>query len=161
MEIKAPENIQEKWHKQIKNTSSYFQKDLKKIFLAGSIDMGSAVNWQKTVISLLPNNIFLNPRRDDWDNSWEQKFSNANFYQQVNWELRALELSDHIFMHITKDSKAPITLLELGLYADSGKISISCEEGFWRKGNIEIIADKFNIPLFKGIEQHIFYLKNK
>ena len=56
-----------------------------KIFLAGSIDMGKAEDWQTRVADLLKNKsvILFNPRRDDWDSSWEQDIENINFRNQV------------------------------------------------------------------------------
>jgi len=43
--------------------------NIKGIFLAGSIEMGKAEDWQKKVESLLKNEniVIFNPRRDDWD----------------------------------------------------------------------------------------------
>lgn len=68
------------------------------IFLGGSIEMGNAIEWQKDVVdalSDLPVQL-LNPRRDDWDSSWEQTIDNPEFKKQVEWELNSLELSDII-----------------------------------------------------------------
>ena len=57
----------------------------KSIFLAGSIEMGIAESWQEKVVQELKNEpvIILNPRRDDWDSSWEQKIDNLQFREQV------------------------------------------------------------------------------
>lgn len=124
------------------------------MFLAGSIEMGVAENWQDTLSKYFENtyNIF-NPRRDNWDLSWKQSFENPQFYQQVNWELNALEKSDVIVMYFDPSTKSPISLLEFGLYARSGKLHVICPEGFWRKGNLEIVCDKYNIPIYENIEE--------
>ena len=45
------------------------------------------------------------------------------------------------------ESRAPISLLELGLTARSGKVVVGCPDGFWRKGNVEVICKRFGIPL--------------
>ena len=37
-------------------------------------------------------------------------------------------------------ARAPITLLELGLFARSGKLIVCCPDGYWRKGNIEVVS---------------------
>lgn len=70
------------------------------VFLAGSIEMGKAVDWQTRVTKALEDLdcVVLNPRRDDWDSSWEQKKENAQFRQQVEWELAALEHAQVIAM---------------------------------------------------------------
>ena len=119
------------------------------IFLAGSIDMGSAENWQDTVCDKLSkyNLTALNPRRDDWDSGWVQSIHNEQFREQVEWELAALESSDRIMLYLAPGTKSPISLLELGLFAHSGKLIVGCPEGYWRRGNVEIVCKKYNIPL--------------
>jgi len=125
------------------------------VFLAGSIEMGNAENWQERMeeyFAAKSDYTLLNPRRDDWDSAWEQKFENPHFYQQVNWELSALEKSDSIIMYLCAGTKSPISLLELGLYASSGKLLICCPDGFWRKGNVEVVAERYGIPLYENLE---------
>lgn len=48
--------------------------ELPSVFLAGSIEMGKAENWQIHVENLLEYTdcVIFNPRRDDWDSSWVQ-----------------------------------------------------------------------------------------
>ncbi|MEN2401367.1 nucleoside 2-deoxyribosyltransferase domain-containing protein [Flavobacterium sp. MC2016-06] len=138
-----------------------------KIFLAGTIDMGNSIDWQQKVIDdfqdfkTAKEIIILNPRRKDWDSSWTQTIENEQFNGQVNWELDALEKSDFIIMFLDKNSKSPISMLELGLFADSKKILVCCEEGFWRKGNIDIVCKRKEIPAFKTLEDLITALKSK
>lgn len=131
------------------------------IFLAGSIEMGKAIDWQTKIINSLTNyNItILNPRRNDWDTSWEQNIENPKFYEQVKWELDALNISDLIVMYFDPKTMSPIVLLELGLYATSKKLVVCCPQGFWRKGNVDIICNVNNIPQEKNIENLIKYIK--
>ena len=126
----------------------------KSVFLAGSIEMGVAENWQDRVGKFfhdLGYDIF-NPRREEWDSSWDQKFENPQFYQQVNWELNALESADLVIMYFDPSTKSPISLLELGLFARSGKLRVVCPDGFWRKGNVEITCNYYKIPLHNNLE---------
>jgi hypothetical protein len=44
-------------------------------------------------------------------------------------------------------------LLELGLYAPSGKMVVCCPEGFYRRGNVQIVCDRFGIELVDTMEQ--------
>lgn len=122
------------------------------IFLGGSIEMGTAENWQeKFVLQFKDADFrFLNPRRDDWDSSWIQDISNPQFNEQVNWELDALEFSDLIIFYFDPNTKSPITLMELGLFAQSGKVIVCCPNGFWHKGNVEVVCKKFNIPFVQA-----------
>ena len=129
------------------------------VFLAGSIDMGKAVDWQSRACSIMdsyPNNyVVYNPRRDDWDSSWDQVLGDNEFTRQVRWELQMLDEADIILMHITKESLAPITLLEFGRAAAMypNKLALSVEHGFWRRGNIEVVCDLHNIPLYATLEE--------
>ena len=123
------------------------------IFLAGSIDMGAAIDWQKVLVENLQdlNIIFLNPRRVSWDNSWKQSITNPLFREQVEWELSALDHATYIAMFLSAQSKAPISLLELGLYASSGRLFVACENGFWRRGNVEVVCERYQIPLYSSL----------
>ncbi len=137
----------------------------KKIFLAGSIEMGKAENWQEKIVNTFNKSyLFFNPRRDDWDSSWEQKIENVQFNEQVTWELNALDSSDIIVMYFDPNTKSPISLLELGLYAASGKLIVCCPEGFWRKGNVDIVCQRYKVPTVETIQDLISnwdYLINK
>lgn len=125
------------------------------IFLAGSIEMGKAVNWQDKVIELLSDTdcIIFNPRRDDWDSSWVQSIDNPQFKEQVMWELKALEYADKILMYIDPNTKSPITLLELGLFARDGTLVVCCPDGFYRKGNVDIVCKFYGIEQVDSLEE--------
>jgi len=131
-----------------------YQKELC-VFLAGSIEMGKAVNWQAETGKLLSSAGFnvLNPRRDDWDSSWEQSIENEQFEQQVRWELMGLERAEVVIVHFDPDTKSPITLLELGLLSQRkpSRTFVSCAPGFWRRGNVEIICDRYKVELFESL----------
>lgn len=117
------------------------------VFLAGSIEQGAAPNWQARVCAELSDvtGSALNPRRPDWDASWKQHKGAPLFREQVQWELDLLERADTIVMYFAPDTKAPISLLELGLYASSGKLVVVCPEGYWRKGNVDIVCERYGV----------------
>jgi hypothetical protein len=123
--------------------------DARVLFLAGSIDMGAADDWQAELASALADRdlVILNPRRDDWDPSWRQSIDEPQFRGQVEWELDALDRADVIAMWFAPGTKAPITLLELGLHARGGKLVVGCPDGYWRKGNVEVVCARHAIPL--------------
>jgi hypothetical protein len=127
------------------------------VFLGGSIEMGKAEDWQKILIKALSDKqiIFLNPRRNDWDSTWEQKITNPEFKLQVTWELTALEFSDIIVMYFDPNTKSPISLLELGLHAKSKKLIVFCPEGFWRKGNVDIVCERYGITQVDSVDELI------
>lgn len=141
----------------------YSDKSIK-IFLAGSIEMGKAEDWQAAIPELFKDRndlTFFNPRRDDWDSSWEQKESNPEFNYQVNWELDHLDKADIIFMYFSPETKSPISLLELGLYANLEKMIVCCPDSFYRKGNVDIVCGRFNIPVYNTMDAAIGRLRSE
>ena len=131
------------------------------IFLAGSIEMGIAENWQDKIINELKSYdcTILNPRRPDWDSSWEQSIDNPQFNEQVNWELDRLEDADCIFMYLQPGTISPISLLELGMFAPSKTMIVVCPDGYFRKGNVDIVCDRHNLYRFSDLESGITALK--
>ena len=146
-EIKAPDRVP-------------WDSTKKKIFLAGSIDMGTAPDWQSDIITKLKDMdaLILNPRRKDWDSSWKQSINDEQFKKQVDWELRGLEGADIIIMNFERDSKSPISLLELGLFTYKNML-VCCPTGFYRKGNVDIVCQRYGIPVFETIEKLITEVK--
>jgi hypothetical protein len=148
---------------EIKPPATYAVNGGYKIFLAGSIEMGKAEDWQTRTAAAFKDidNVFiLNPRRDDWDASWVQSIDNKQFNEQVTWELSALEDADLIMYYFVAGTQSPISLLELGLYANTDKmIFVCCPEGFWRKGNIEMVCDRYHIPMYENIDTMIGEIK--
>ena len=151
IEIQAPKEI------------PTFLIERSKIFLGGSIEMGKAIDWQRELIERLRDEpiTFLNPRRSDWDSSWTQEITNPQFREQVEWELNGLEVADIIVMVFDPNTMSPISLLELGLYASSKKMVVICPEGFWRKGNVDIVCEKHNIKQVKDIDELVEYIYEK
>ena len=117
------------------------------VFLAGSIELGMAGNWQAFLEKQLfeTDLILFNPRREEWDGSWRQSMDDPNFREQVEWELEAQERASLIAMYLEPSTKSPVSLLELGLFARSGKMIVCCPQGFWRKGNVDIVCARYDV----------------
>ena len=132
------------------------------IFLAGSIEMGMADDWQTQVAqSLMDENLtLLNPRRDRWDPTWKQTITNPPFRGQVEWELEAQTRATMIAMYFEPSTQSPITLLELGLFANSDKLIVCCPDGFWRKGNVEIVCQRYQIPMVATLNDLITAIRS-
>ena len=154
IEIQAPNPIPEEY------------KFLPRIFLAGTIDMGNSENWQQKLTPILkkkyPGWLILNPRRDDWDSSWEQTLQNPNFVKQVNWEQKHLMSSTLVIFNFLEDSKSPITLMELGLIvgkrlygAGKDKAVVICPKGYYRSGNVYISCERSAIPFYYSMEEYL------
>jgi ADP-ribose pyrophosphatase len=127
------------------------------IFLAGSIDEGAAVEWQKQFIAAFDSEAatILNPRRDEWRATVVQSADVPEFREQVEWELAGLERADLIALHLAPESRAPVSLLELGLYARTGKLIVSCPDGYWRKGNVAMVCQRYGVPLVGSLSELI------
>lgn len=121
------------------------------IFLAGTIDNGDSKNWQSKLISRLcdtcldygRDTIIYNPRREHWDSD----AGHQEVLQQIAWEQEHLDKADLIVMNLLPDSKSPISLMELGQYASSGKLIVFCPNNFYRYDNVKFLCEKFYIPL--------------
>ena len=126
----------------------------KKIFLGGTIELGVSVNWQEIAIQFFQGKscTILNPRRDDWGDSWKQDADDFQFSQQVNWELDAMETADAVILNFVAGSQSPITLLELGLQAKSGKLMVCCPKDYWRSGNVHLLCKRYRIPLYNDLK---------
>lgn len=141
----------------------------KSVFLAGSIELGKAADWQTKVTKHLKDEVgrykenyyIFNPRRDDWDSSWEQSIDNPQFNEQVNWELTALDCAKKILMYFDPATKSPISLLELGIYATSKKMIVCCPNGFWRKGNVDVVCRRYDIPLYSEFDRAMYHITDK
>ncbi len=123
------------------------------IFLAGSIEMGAAEPWQDAFAARLSDlrGTILNPRRPDWDSSWQQTRDDPRFSAQVKWELDAQEAADLVPMYFSPSTRSPITLLELGLFARTKKLIVCCPDAFWRKGNVDIVCDRYGVETARDL----------
>ena len=151
IEVKAPERIG-------------FEAPIKKVFLAGSIEMGKAEKWQDRLARELADKsvVLYNPRRDDWDSSWVQDPTpGTKFHEQVSWELEHINKSDLVVFYFDPATQSPITLLELGYVIGSGKRAIvCCPDGYFRKGNVVISSELRNIPVLNSFEELLAQLQD-
>ena len=131
----------------------------KSVFLAGTIDNGNSEDWQQTVIQELDNlGIAIevyNPRRKNWNPNPTKE----DMEKQITWEQDHLDKSDVIAMVIADNSKSPITLLELGLYAKSNKLVVFCTPNFYRWDNVRLTCKKYHIELIQDL--HPLIIANK
>ena len=129
-------------------------KSFTKIFLAGTIDMGNSRDWQMELYDRFSRmdgrDILFNPRQEHWDASRPGEMD-----YQVRWELDHLEEADMIIMYILGASKSPISLLEMGLHAKSGKMHVICEKDFYRYDNVRITCEYYGVPLYNDLDNFL------
>ena len=154
--------------KEYKAPQKYPYKGNRYLFLAGSIEMGVAEKWQDRVARELKDAkwTILNPRRDDWDSSWEQSIHNDKFVEQVVWELDSLKKAEAVLIYFDPNTKSPITLLELGLMAGYyytterlKEVVVVCPDGFWRKGNVDVVCEYYKIKQFNSLTDSIRFFR--
>ncbi|MDB5477963.1 MAG: hypothetical protein JWM96_458 [Alphaproteobacteria bacterium] len=119
------------------------------IFLGGSIESGTARDWQTELIAELSAKPYadkleiLNPRRLEWDASWPvHDPKHPGLSEQINWELYYQDKADILIYNFVAHTVSPITLLELGHYSSRNPI-INIEAGYKRHANVKITADHF------------------
>ena len=118
-----------------------------KVFLGGTIDSGNSEDWQKVICKEFINNneyIILNPRRDNWPDDGSEEV-----IRQIKWEHKRMDEADIIVMNLLPDSKSPISLMEIGMYNESGKLLVFCTDKFYRFDNVKIVCEKYKIELFE------------
>jgi nucleoside 2-deoxyribosyltransferase len=126
--------------------------------------MGAAVDWQQQIINdpviySLPVTI-LNPRRKDWDSTWPQDPNFKPFREQVEWELAGLDAADIVFFYFDPKTKAPISLMELGLMLGKGKkVIVCCPKEFWRCANVEITCQSEFVLTYDKLDSAIMRLE--
>jgi len=131
------------------------------VFLAGTIDNGNSHDWQKDLVDRLrlevPDSVTaINPRRNNWDPTWRQDYSDPKFKEQVDWELYYMNMSDIVFFYIGKGSKSPISLMELGIAAGvRDHVIVFCEEGYYRKGNVDAVCRMFELTTVKTWDEAV------
>lgn len=148
-----------------------------KIFLAGSIDLGKAVEWQPELEkSLAPFDVAIfNPRRLDFDANAVYSEDSPYMVEQIEWELKRIKQSDIVLFYFDPKGLAPITLYEHGLVSESvenGFVTgiVYCPEGYWKRANV-IVNSRFHkfkiVDSFKQLQIeteaaiHIHYKRPK
>lgn len=160
-------------YKPPQNISKIIQNKRCSVFLAGSIELDKAEKWQDKVANelIVLGYDVLNPRRDEWEDC-KQSIEDPYFYQQVNWELDGIDLCDVVVMYFDPNTKSPISLMELGYIigkynsrlheTEDGEANlvVVCPEGFWRKGNVDVMCRRHNILQFDSLNELIEEFKN-
>lgn len=127
----------------------------KTLFLAGTTSPVEPTSWRTTLCASLadaPLTIY-DPFRADWDGTWREDVAFAPFREQVEWELAKQQMADLVVFYFHPATQAPISLLELGLAAGvPGKAVVVCPEGYWKRGNVQVVCEKFGIKVVEGLE---------
>lgn len=132
------------------------------VFLAGTTSGTKSGNpggtprpdWRETLIgtlSHLPVTVY-NPLRPDWESLLPEDATSTPFREQVEWELEMQQRADVVVVYFGPDTDAPISLLELGLCARSNKAIVACHRGYRKRGNVEIVCQRYRITFLNAEE---------
>ncbi|KAI1458207.1 hypothetical protein F4805DRAFT_150920 [Annulohypoxylon moriforme] len=130
-------------------------RGIKSVFLAGTTTKTSdGRDWREALAESLldlPLTV-INPYRPDWDSSWKEDITCHRFKEQVEWELEKQDSADMVVFYFGPATEAPISLLELGLCARSGKAIVVCPEGYKKRGNVQIVCRKYRLDIVEGLD---------
>ena len=131
------------------------------LFIGGTIDDGYCRDWQKDLVESLKKHPFsdnftvLNPRDSSWELTIEQTDSDPKFRKQVDWEQDGLLHSSLIFMYFMGGSRSIISMSELGQYCNSGKVIVSADKNYFKRGNIEVLSRRNSFPLYDNLQEGV------
>ncbi len=128
---------------------------VKSIFLAGTIYANDKVDWREKLsasLSAHPITVY-NPNRPDWDSTWREDITFTPYREQVLWELDKQAKADLVVVYFHPATAAPISLLEFGLSAQiPGKVIAVAPKGYSKRGNVQIVCQKFGIEFLENID---------
>lgn len=135
-------------------------RDEPHLFLGGTIENGTAVDWQQSVLQTLSHKGYsnlnvLNPRRANWNSNP----SSIELQSQILWELQAIDRSDSILINLLDDTLSPISLLELGLCAGQNSMGmpsrcvVCCSSQFWRYTNVRLVTERYHVSLVETLSE--------
>jgi hypothetical protein len=150
------------WYVQSPNSIDVVSPAMR-LFLAGSIESGMAEDWQSSVVDRLRDLdiVVLNPRRATWTQGTSLESEPEEIRRQINWELDAIERSDLMAFYFAPGTKSPISLLELGLVARQKQAIVCCPHGFWRKTNVDVVCERFEIQQADSLEELVNEIKER
>lgn len=115
-----------------------------KIFLAGSIDSGQALDWQSDVAAYIETSwvevdiTVYNPRRTE-------EFLPEMENETAAWSIAMLNMADYILLHLTGDGASPISTLELGIFINDQRLFLSIDDSYSRKELVEYHYNSFGV----------------
>jgi hypothetical protein len=62
-------------------------------------------------------------------------------------------------MYFPEHAKAPISLLELGLYAKSGRMLVAVHPNFYRRANVVHTCIEYGVPQFDSLSTVVGIIK--
>lgn len=64
-----------------------------------------------------------------------------------------MENADVIAVFLGKAAKAPIGMMEMGLWARDRKVVVCVQKGFWKEGNVRIVCERYGLHICEEVEE--------
>ncbi|KID93193.1 hypothetical protein MGU_00782 [Metarhizium guizhouense ARSEF 977] len=116
------------------------------IFLAGTTTPTADGDWRQKLVNRLSQDpvTFLDPTNKNWDSTWTEDFSDTRWTRQIRWELDLQEQADIVVVFFHESTLAPVSLLELGMHARSGKAIACAMPGYAKRGNVQAACGMYD-----------------
>jgi hypothetical protein len=75
-----------------------------------------------------------------------------------SWERRSMDGAEVVVMYFKPGSVSSVSLLELGLYAGSGKLVVCCTPGYRRYDAVRHTCGLAGVPVFRSFTGAVFYV---
>ena len=72
-----------------------------------------------------------------------------------------MEAADVILIYLHPGTESPVTMLEFGLWARSGKVVVCCPEGYVRSGNVQVLCERFGVEMVERLEDVVEILEGR
>ncbi|MFK7786732.1 MAG: nucleoside 2-deoxyribosyltransferase domain-containing protein [Crocinitomicaceae bacterium] len=132
-----------------RNNTSQLAQNRTCIFLAGSMAQESSSNWRKTVVNQFGDTYhFFVPTHPNHDQTGDDEMKT-----HIEWELNGLAKADFILLNFLADARSPISMVEMGMYIQSGKLIVVCPKNFYKRRYVETLCEKYTTPLFNHLDQ--------
>ena len=133
-----------------------------KIYLSGSLDLGSELPWQQKFINGLEKLTTKHPESPDIPDYSNFKFlvinplapsngemsvDNPEFVQKFQWEFGMQQQSDVIFCNFLKKSTLVSAVSGFLLWAQSGKVVCRCPMESMFYPQVKMVSGSCNVPL--------------
>jgi hypothetical protein len=122
------------------------------VFLAGS----TKGTWRQDIKAALSRYAvtILDPYREDWEVVFKHEERRyPPFRHQVDWELDMQERASVVVVYFHPDTQAPVSLLELGLSVGRRKTVVVCPAGYWKRGNVQVVCDRYGVEIIESDSQ--------
>lgn len=72
-----------------------------------------------------------------------------------------MEAADVIVVYLHPETQSPVTMLEFGLWARSGKVVVCCPEGYLRSGNVQVLCERFEVEMVGALKDVVGVLERR